>query len=143
VTCHCRPAATPHLAHHRRPAQLQQQQQRWHLQQLLCYASSSVGAEEAKRLIEREGYKILDVRSALDYDNKHITKPARCSLNAPVVMNDNVTPNARFLAEVGLMVWAGLVTQVTAVVLAPHRNTQSLCVYVPDAKPQQGISRLS
>lgn len=61
-----------------------------------------MGAEEAKRLIEREGYKILDVRSAREYDNKHITKPARCSISAPVVMNDNVTPNERFLAEVSL-----------------------------------------
>jgi hypothetical protein len=52
-------------------------------------------------LIQREGYKILDVRSARDYDDKHITKPARSSLNAPVVLNDNATPNPRFLAEVG------------------------------------------
>jgi rhodanese-related sulfurtransferase len=51
-------------------------------------------------LIQREGYKILDVRSARDYDEKHITKPARSSLNAPVVMNDNSTPNPRFLEEV-------------------------------------------
>lgn len=52
-------------------------------------------------LIQREGYKILDVRSARDYDERHITKPARSSLNAPVVLNDNSTLNPRFLAEVG------------------------------------------
>jgi rhodanese-related sulfurtransferase len=51
-------------------------------------------------LVQREGYKILDVRSAKDYDDKHITKPARSSLNAPVVLNDSATPNPRFLAEV-------------------------------------------
>lgn len=103
-----RPQALPQLYQQRRP--LQRQQQR-HRQRLACYASnssSSVGAEEAKRLIEREGYKILDVRSARDYDNKHITKPARCSISAPVVMNDNVTPNERFLAEV-----AGQASQAT------------------------------
>jgi 3-mercaptopyruvate sulfurtransferase SseA len=96
----CRPLATPQLQQHRTLPQ-QQQQQRHRQQRLTCNASSSIGAEEAKRLIEREGYKILDVRSARDYDDKHITKPARCSISAPVVMNDNVTPNARFLAEVG------------------------------------------
>jgi hypothetical protein len=76
-----------------RPAQQQRSQ-------LRCNAASSVGAEDAMRLVQREGYKILDVRSARDYDDKHITKPAKSSLNAPVVMNDNSTPNHRFLDEV-------------------------------------------
>eukprot|EP00882_Tetradesmus_deserticola_P010486 GHRQ01011076.1.p1 GENE.GHRQ01011076.1~~GHRQ01011076.1.p1 ORF type:complete len:216 (+),score=55.91 GHRQ01011076.1:228-875(+) len=93
-----RPLATPQLLQQHRPTQQRRPQ---HRQQAACYASSSsIGAEEAKRLIEREGYKILDVRSARDYDAKHITKPARCSINAPVVQNDNVTPNAQFVAEV-------------------------------------------
>lgn len=70
---------------------------------MTCHAALSIGAEEAKRRIEREGYKILDVRSAWDYDQKHITKPSRSSVNAPVVLNDNVTPNPRFLEEVRVM----------------------------------------
>lgn len=76
-----------------RPAQQQRSQ-------LQCNAASSIRAEDAMNLIQREGYKILDVRSSRDYDEKHITKPARSSLNAPVVMNDNSTPNPRFLEEV-------------------------------------------
>lgn len=68
-------------------------------QRLQRCAAISINAEEAKRLIEREGYKILDVRSARDYDQRHITKPSRCSLNAPVVENDG-SPNQRFLEEV-------------------------------------------
>jgi hypothetical protein len=100
VWCLCRPLATPQLQQRRTQAQQKQQQQQ-RQRRLICHASSSsIGAEEAKRLIDREGYKILDVRSARDYDDKHITKPARCSISAPVVMNDNVTPNDRFLAEV-------------------------------------------
>lgn len=68
------------------------------------------------RLIQREGYKILDVRSARDYDDKHITKPAKSSLNAPVVMNDNSTPNSRFLDEVctGLRCYLQLCTAIAA-----------------------------
>eukprot|EP00878_Enallax_costatus_P032136 GHUV01035246.1.p1 GENE.GHUV01035246.1~~GHUV01035246.1.p1 ORF type:complete len:169 (+),score=28.08 GHUV01035246.1:263-769(+) len=49
------------------------------------------------RLIQREGYKILDVRSARDYDMGHITKPVRSSLSVPVVLNDNTTWNADFI----------------------------------------------
>lgn len=69
--------------------------------QVRCSASSSVvGAEEAMRLVQREGWKILDVRSARAWDQQHITKPARVSASAPVVLNDNSTPNPNFLADV-------------------------------------------
>lgn len=40
-----------------------------------------VEAEEAKRLVEREGHVILDIRPGADYDYQHITKPARISYN--------------------------------------------------------------
>eukprot|EP00775_Hariotina_reticulata_P013892 gene13891-14011_t len=59
-----------------------------------------VDAEEAKRLVEREGYKILDVRSAKDYDYGHITKPPRSSISAPVCSNDYASPSHSFLDEV-------------------------------------------
>lgn len=95
----CRPSATSNQQRLlRQHWPVQQQRHRQH--RLQCNAASSVRAEDAMHLIQREGYKILDVRSARDYDERHITKPARSSLNAPVVLNDNSTPNPRFLAEV-------------------------------------------
>jgi len=50
-------------------------------------------------MVERERYKILDVRSAKAYDRQHITKPARSSISAPVCLNDEVTPNGVFLMQ--------------------------------------------
>lgn len=52
------------------------------------------------RLVQREGWKILDVRSARAWDQQHITKPARVSVSAPAVLNDNSSPNPNFLADV-------------------------------------------
>lgn len=89
--CCCRPFAPALSSRPSRP---------WRQQRLACHAAAiSINAEEAKRLIEREGYKVLDVRSAREYDAGHITKPSRCSINAPVVLNDG-SPNPRFLDEV-------------------------------------------
>jgi hypothetical protein len=53
------------------------------------------------RLVQREGWKILDVRSARAWDQQHITKPARVSVSAPAVLNDNSSPNPNFLSDVG------------------------------------------
>lgn len=49
-----------------------------------AHVPHEVNAEEAKRLVERVGHLILDVRSAKDYDLQHITKPPRVSFNWPV-----------------------------------------------------------
>ena len=45
---------------------------------------NEVEAEEAKKLLEREGHFILDIRSAREYDMQHITKPTRVSVNWPL-----------------------------------------------------------
>ncbi|GBF96593.1 hypothetical protein Rsub_09339 [Raphidocelis subcapitata] len=34
-------------------------------------------------LLQREGWKVLDIREARAYEDGRITKPARCSFNAP------------------------------------------------------------
>lgn len=43
-----------------------------------------IEAEEAKRLLEREGHLLLDIRGVKDYDFQHITKPSRISYNWPL-----------------------------------------------------------
>ncbi|GAX83278.1 hypothetical protein CEUSTIGMA_g10704.t1 [Chlamydomonas eustigma] len=43
----------------------------------------TVDAVEARRLIDREGYLVLDVRSTKAYDNSHITKPTQITINLP------------------------------------------------------------
>lgn len=42
-----------------------------------------IDAETAKLLLEREGHAILDMRRAKDFEEKHIVKPANCSINVP------------------------------------------------------------
>lgn len=39
--------------------------------------------KDAKLLLEREGYKLIDVRSAREYDEAHLTKPPRTCFNVP------------------------------------------------------------
>jgi rhodanese-related sulfurtransferase len=50
-------------------------------------AMSSVDPVEARRLIDREGYLVLDVRSVKSYDGSHITKPPQVTMNAPFDVN--------------------------------------------------------
>jgi hypothetical protein len=47
--------------------------------------AAAVDVEAAKKLIDKEGFKVLDVRTAREYDNSHITKPAMSSVNVPFV----------------------------------------------------------
>eukprot|EP00193_Tetraselmis_chui_P013753 CAMPEP_0177771742 /NCGR_PEP_ID=MMETSP0491_2-20121128/11794_1 /TAXON_ID=63592 /ORGANISM="Tetraselmis chuii, Strain PLY429" /LENGTH=233 /DNA_ID=CAMNT_0019289391 /DNA_START=48 /DNA_END=746 /DNA_ORIENTATION=- len=47
-----------------------------------------VDAEAGKVLLDREGYKFLDLRTEREFDNERLTKPARCSVNVPIVTVD-------------------------------------------------------
>ena len=42
-----------------------------------------VSPSEGMVLLERQGWKFLDLRSAQAYDDEHLTKPAQCSQNVP------------------------------------------------------------
>eukprot|EP00958_Prasinococcus_capsulatus_P003611 scaffold324_cov394-Prasinococcus_capsulatus_cf.AAC.32 len=48
-----------------------------------CAAASHVEVSVAKQLLEREGYKLLDIRSAAEYNDAHITKPPRTCFSTP------------------------------------------------------------
>ena len=48
--------------------------------------------EEAKELLDRQGYKMLDIRPFKAYDREHLTKPPQCTVNCPLA--DGVDPSA-------------------------------------------------
>ena len=54
--------------------------------------------EAAKRMLDREGYRLLDVRTQREYDQEHLTKPPRCTLNVPLADEGAA---AGFVAAVG------------------------------------------
>ena len=39
--------------------------------------------EEAKEMLDREGYKMLDIRPFKAYDREHLTKPPQCTVSTP------------------------------------------------------------
>jgi len=43
-----------------------------------------VAPKEGMVLLERQGWKFLDLRDERSYDNEHLTKPAQCSQNVPL-----------------------------------------------------------
>jgi hypothetical protein len=71
----------------------------------------SLPNEEAKILLERDGYKMLDVRSWKAYDREHLTKPPQCTANMPLA-DDEDPAGGGFVAKVqeqGFRVGVGLV----------------------------------
>jgi rhodanese-related sulfurtransferase len=56
-----------------------------------------MGVEEAKTLLERDGYKMLDVRDWKSYDKEHLTKPPQCTANVPLGDGEDL---ASFVARV-------------------------------------------
>ncbi|KAG1659163.1 hypothetical protein FOA52_007544 [Chlamydomonas sp. UWO 241] len=66
----------------------------------VCASGAVVDVESAMKLILRDGYKVLDVRSSKAYDDQHITKPARSSVGVPFLSRDGTAPDPRFVAEV-------------------------------------------
>ena len=46
-------------------------------------------AEEAIKLLQRDGYKMLDVRSWKAYDREHLTKPPGCTANVPLAEDED------------------------------------------------------
>ena len=44
--------------------------------------------EEAKEMLDREGYKMLDIRPFKAYDREHLTKPPQCTVSTPWVPED-------------------------------------------------------
>ena len=46
--------------------------------------------DDAKVMLENEGYMFIDMRSTKEYDGEHITKPARKTVNIPCCSGDEV-----------------------------------------------------
>ena len=55
--------------------------------------------EEAKVMLEREGFLFLDIRTWKAYDREHITKPPKCTANVPLA--DGEVPGDGFVENVG------------------------------------------
>lgn len=51
-------------------------------------------------MIEKDGYKVLDVRSVKAYDESHITKPALSSFNVPLHAASSKEHNPHFVTQV-------------------------------------------
>ena len=66
---------------------------------------SAVDVERAKVMIERDGYKVVDVRPAAEYEGSRITKPARCSTNVPFAPNlvAAVSPSSRLASAASVL----------------------------------------
>ena len=47
-------------------------------------AIDEVDPAQGKIALERDGWRFLDLRSAKAYDDEHLTKPPRCSVNVPM-----------------------------------------------------------
>ena len=45
--------------------------------------------DECKELLDRGGYKMLDIRPWKAYDREHLTKPPQCTINAPLMDGDD------------------------------------------------------
>ena len=55
---------------------------------------STVDVEQGKTMLDRQGYKFLDLRSEREFDYERLTKPARCSINVPLfTASDDIDPN--------------------------------------------------
>jgi len=52
--------------------------------------TNAMECEEAKMVLENEGYMFIDMRSKREYDEEHITKPARKTVNIPCCTGDEV-----------------------------------------------------
>lgn len=63
-------------------------------------AAPSLPAEEAKVLLERDGYRMLDVRSWKAYDREHLTKPPQCTANVPLADDEDPAAAGGFVANV-------------------------------------------
>ena len=57
-----------------------------------------VTVEEGKNMLDRDGYKMLDVRPFKAYDREHLTKPPQCTAN--VALAPGTLPDAKFVAAV-------------------------------------------
>ena len=53
--------------------------------------------EECKDLLDREGYRMLDIRPFKAYDREHLTKPPQCTTNTPWSEEEDVS---KFIARV-------------------------------------------
>lgn len=58
--------------------------------------------EECKELLDREGYRMLDIRPFKAYEREHLTKPAQCTTNAPWGDGEDVTKLIKRVELVGL-----------------------------------------
>eukprot|EP00746_Dinoflagellata_sp_MGD_P134951 gnl/MRDRNA2_/MRDRNA2_68848_c0_seq1.p1 gnl/MRDRNA2_/MRDRNA2_68848_c0~~gnl/MRDRNA2_/MRDRNA2_68848_c0_seq1.p1 ORF type:complete len:272 (+),score=52.03 gnl/MRDRNA2_/MRDRNA2_68848_c0_seq1:54-818(+) len=62
----------------------------------------TVDAQEGMQLLSYQGWKFLDLRDAKSYDNEHLTKPPRCSVNVPLPAGGaSALPGALETARVG------------------------------------------
>ena len=66
----------------------------------MASAAPSLPVEDAKVLLERDGYKMLDVRSWKAYDREHLTKPPQCTANVPLADDEDPAAPGGFVAKV-------------------------------------------
>ena len=64
-----------------------------------------VTVEEGKNMLDRDGYKMLDVRPFKAYDREHLTKPPQCTTN--VALAPGTLPDAKFVAAVEAQLRSG------------------------------------
>ena len=57
-----------------------------------------VTVDEGKVMLDRDGYKMLDIRPFKAYDREHLTKPPQCTAN--VALAPGTLPDAKFVAAV-------------------------------------------
>jgi len=51
-------------------------------------------------MLDRDGYQFLDLRSAKEYDDEHLTKPPRRAVNVPLSLDGSDGISADFVARV-------------------------------------------
>ena len=76
---------------------------RCHTQRLastrVAAAAPNKSIEECKVLLERDGWKMLDIRAWKAYDREHLTKPPQCTANIPLG-EDEDPAGGRFVGAV-------------------------------------------
>ena len=63
--------------------------------------------EEAKEMLDREGYKMLDIRPFKAYDREHLTKPPQCTVSTPWSPDDGAAKLIERVENQGFRPYSG------------------------------------
>ena len=63
--------------------------------------------EEAKEMLDREGYKMLDIRPFKAYDREHLTKPPQCTVSTPWIPDDGAEKLVERVENQGFRPYSG------------------------------------